>query len=212
MNYDAISDRILHRMFMELDIYYHGQLRDENGRLQPARELIRHELATLIRKHWKKNIMIIAHSMGSIIAYDVLLHDVPGIQVHSLITVGSPLGFPVIRHKIQQELGMGKDERVLLPTPNTLQYRWLNLYDPEDVTCLNYDLRHHFTPNRQQVRPSDEMVYNDYAYNGVRNPHKIYGYLRTADLARVVYHFLVYENAGLWQRIKWIVSPPKIRD
>jgi hypothetical protein len=209
MNIETISDMILRRMFIELDIYYHQKLHDENGNLCPARDLIRHELVSLIRKHWKKNIMIIAHSMGSIIAYDALLHDVPDIPVHTLITIGSPLGFPVIMHKIKQELGLEKGEKILLPTPHSIQNRWINLADLDDVTCLNYHLRDHYAPNRNGVQPLDEIVFNDYAYHGNRNPHKSYGYLRTANLARTIYHFLVLENAGLWQRIKWIVAPPK---
>ncbi|MDD5675524.1 MAG: hypothetical protein PHC61_15245 [Chitinivibrionales bacterium] len=104
MNIEAVSHVILHRMFEELDIYYHKTLRDTQGVMRPAKNMFREELSRLIYKHRNKNILILAHSMGSIIAYDVLLHLAPAVPVHSLITFGSPLGFPVIMKKIKHEL------------------------------------------------------------------------------------------------------------
>lgn len=210
MNIDRVSDIILHRMFLELDIYYHQKLKDKDGKLQPARDLIREELASLLRRHRGKNILLMAHSMGTIIAYDVLTHVVPDIPIHTLITLGSPLAFPVVVNKIKMELGRSKDDQEPLPTPRSITKRWLNFSDLEDVTCLDYNLRHHYKENGSRVRPFDEIVYNNYEYQGVRNPHKCYGYLRTADFSRALYSFLVLENAGLWQRIKWVFRGPSV--
>jgi hypothetical protein len=210
MNINAVSDIILHRMFQELDTYYHHRLRDAYRRLRPAKELFRNELANLIIKNRKKSICILAHSMGTIIAYDVLLHMVRDIPVHTLITFGSPLGFPVIIRKIRHELGRDENDERPLPTPECLQQHWLNFSDLEDQTCLNYNLRNNYTENSNRVRPFDEIVYNNYECYGVKNPHKAYGYLRTAEVTRAVYNFLTLENAGVWQRIKWVFSKPVI--
>ncbi|MBN1309575.1 MAG: hypothetical protein JXA18_16765 [Chitinispirillaceae bacterium] len=210
MNIDAISNAILHRMFIELDVYYHGTLRDENGVPHPARDLIRGELIRLLVKHRNKNICLLAHSMGTIIAYDVLLHGEPAVPVHTLITFGCPLGFPVIRKQIQRELGLGTKEEVKLPTPETIRKRWMNFSDLEDVTCLNYNLRTHYHPNEAGVRPYDRIVYNNYECGGVKNPHKAYGYLRTLDVTQALNTFLVLENAGLRQRIMWLFRQPMV--
>lgn len=210
MNIDAISDAVLHRMFIELDTYYHGTLRDENGASRPARDLMRGELVRLLVKHRKKNICLIAHSMGTIIAYDVLLHGRPTVPVHTLITCGSPLGFPVIRKKIQRELGLDMKDEVKLPTPEAIRNRWLNFSDLDDVTCLNYNLRNHYHANESGIRPFDRIVYNNYEYWGVKNPHKIYGYLRTLDVTMALNTFLVLENAPLRQRIKWLFKRPAV--
>jgi hypothetical protein len=209
MNIDLVSDIILQRMFLELDIYYHKKLKDKDGKMRPARELIRAELADLLDRHRDKNIMIVAHSMGTIIAYDVLMHVVPDIPVHTLVTFGSPLAFPVVINKIKLELGREKDDPRPLPTPEAIRKRWLNFSDLDDVTCLDYNLRHHYKENAHHVRPFDEIVYNNYEYQGIKNPHKSYGYLRTADFSRALYNFLVLENAGLWQRIKWVFKKPQ---
>ena len=210
MNANSISNTILHRMFVELDTYYHGTLRDETGAGKPARELIRNELTRLLVKHRDKNICLIAHSMGTIVAYDVLLHGSPMIPVHTLITLGSPLGFPVIRKKIQQELGLAAKDDDMLPVPDSIRHRWLNFSDLDDVTCLNYNLRHHYRANESGVRPFDRIVYNNYEYWGVKNPHKVYGYLRTLDVTQALNTFLVLENAGIRQRIKWLFKRPSV--
>jgi hypothetical protein len=210
MNIDAVSNIILHRMFFELDIYYNNDLRDATGCMRPAKELIRNELAELILKHKNKRICILAHSMGAIIAYDVLVHAVPQVPVHTLITFGAPLGFPVIIKRIKQELGMDPDDEAMLPTPESLQHKWLNFSDLDDETCLNYNLRNNYKENRKGVRPFDQLTYNTYEYDGCKNPHKVYGYLRTAEVTRAMHDFLVLENAGLWQRVKWVFHKPQI--
>ncbi|MBD3394916.1 MAG: hypothetical protein GF418_04740 [Chitinivibrionales bacterium] len=211
MNIDAVSNMILRRMFVELDTYYHKKLRDEHGRMVPARELIREELARLLRAYRAHTIMVLAHSMGCIVAYDVMLHVVPDIPVHTLVTMGCPLGFPVILRKITQELNLGAtDPGTKLPTPPGLMRRWLNFSDLDDVTCLNYNLRNHYAENSHGVRPFDQIVYNNYEHDGVANPHKSYGYLRCAELTQAFNTFLCIENATLWQRVKWIFSRPKM--
>jgi len=203
LNKESLTDIILHRMFVELDAYYHHSLKTAQGEEKPAKDLIRGELASLIRKHRKKNILIIAHSMGSIIAYDVLAHVVPDIPVHSLITIGSPLGFPVVIKKIKQELKIPEDGSVMLPTPPNLYRHWNNFSDLEDVTCLNYNLRNHYACNRYKVRPFDTVIYSNYEWKGKPNPHKSFGYLRAAEVTNVINSFLNIESASFWTRIKW---------
>ncbi len=210
MNIDTLSNAIVHRMFVELDTYYHGTLRDENGVLHPARDLIRGELTRLLVKHRDKNICLLAHSMGTIVAYDVLLHGEPIVPIHTLITCGAPLGFPAIRKKIQRELGLEMKDEVKLPTPEAIRHRWLNFSDLDDVTCLDYNLRNHYRANETGIRPFDRIVFNNYEYQGIKNPHKVYGYLRTLDVTQALNTFLVLENADLKQRIKWLFKRPAV--
>ena len=50
--------------------------------------------------------MLIGHSMGSIIAYDVLRivgRQTPLVPVDHFITIGSPLGLPHVKTKIYEE-------------------------------------------------------------------------------------------------------------
>jgi hypothetical protein len=116
----------------------------------------------------------------------------------------------VIRKKIQQELGLDAKDDAKLPTPDAVRHRWLNFSDLDDVTCLNYNLRNHYRANESGVRPFDRIVYNNYEYDGVKNPHKVYGYLRTLDVTQALNNFLVIENAGIRQRIKWLFRRPEV--
>lgn len=206
MNIGNISNIILHRMFIELDIYYHQELKNTDGFLQPARDLIRNELTQLLEKHRGKRICLLAHSMGSIIAYDVMTHVVPDIPIHTFITFGSPMGFPVIQKQFKRELHLDNTE--ILPTPPSLTRYWINYADPSDETCLHYNLSTSYAHNAHNVRPSDRMVINYYAHNNTPNPHKSYGYLRTGDMARELYRFLELEDAGILKRLQWLFKPP----
>ncbi len=209
MNVETISNIILHRMFVELDIYYNGKLHNEHGALVPARELIVGELTRLIKKHAGKNILLIAHSMGAVIAYDAIC-SLPEIPIHTLVTIGAPLGFPVVIRKFKEEKektnGKNKKHIDSLYTPENITHHWLNFSDLEDVTCLNYNLRNNYKENSNKVRPFDYIVYNNYEYEGVMNPHKSYGYLRTAEVTRAINDFLSLETASTWQKLKRVFS------
>ena len=54
--------------------------------------------------------------------------------------------------------------------------------------------------NSNGVRATDFIVNNNYEINGVRNPHKSYGYLRMPEFAEVLDEFLKRDESkpGLW--------------
>ena len=155
---------------------------------------IRKRLADILQQHQDKEILLIAHSMGSIVAYDVLAHSNPGLRVHTLITIGAPLGVPVVVHKIRKEWNMSSG---LPSTPDAVTHQWYNLADTEDKVAFDYTLADDYAPNQDQVAPIDIQVTNDYSFAGRRNPHKDFGYLRTPELARLCFDFISH---GLSER------------
>jgi len=113
--------------------------------------------------------LVIAHSMGTVIAYDVL-HDVAGEGlVRDLITIGSPLGIAEVQDHVRHPLAVPKGLK-----------SWWNFADEADPIAL------------------DRKIANDYAPKGsikdveVDNPHQkllqfwsahsIDGYLQTAPI------------------------------
>jgi len=75
--------------------------------------------------------MVIEHSMGSIIAHDVLGRlgrDGPQFSVDHFVTIGSPLGMPHVKYKIRQE-------NDLVHTPSIVG-RWTNFADRRDVVAV----------------------------------------------------------------------------
>ncbi|WP_370875396.1 alpha/beta fold hydrolase [Methylobacterium amylolyticum] len=135
------------------------------------------------------HVLLVAHSMGGLIAYDVLRaaerdgtpdgHLPPAC---TLVTLGAPLGLAEIKLKLEAEHG---DLRV----PASLS-AWINLIDREDIATVGDDLAGIYAANAAGVAPRDVPVINAYrAPDGRENRHKSYGYLRTPEFSRVVAGF-----------------------
>ncbi len=194
VNYSGITDRIIHRYFKDLETYYQEECMDEKDEKCLVRKLIRDRLADTLKKYQDDDIMLISHSMGSIIAYDVLTFLITDIDIRTFITIGSPLGFPVVQGKIAAEWQSKRLVPPKLKTPPGVKKHWYNLADLKDRIALIYDLSENFQPNYRGVVAEDFVVYNDYQSNHVFNPHKSYGYLRTPEFARILYDFSTEKN------------------
>lgn len=132
------------------------------------------------------DVLIAAHSMGGLIAYDVLrAAEGDGLSLPrcALVTLGVPLGLAELKLKIEAEHG---DLRV--PAGLTA---WTNLMDRDDVATVGDDLRGVFAANASGVAVRDVPVTNAYRRpDGSENRHKSYGYLRTPEFSQVVAAFL----------------------
>ena len=187
LNFSRISNFMVRHFAKDLDTYYRGPA-DENG--DHPRDRICSELAETLHKNRRKQILLIAHSMGSIIAWDVLTKYVPEVEIHTLVTIGSPLGIPIVRSRILSEMKNAHKEKTRLKTPENIQNKWYNLADFKDRVAISYDLKSDFLPNSRHIQPEDMLVYNNYEYDGDENHHKSYGYLRTAEMGDIIAAFL----------------------
>jgi hypothetical protein len=145
------------------------------------RGLIRKRLAARLAKA-KRNgrpVLLIAHSMGSIIAYDVLRQN-RELMVSHFVTIGSPLGLGEVKAASAREFG---DPRI----PDGVA-AWSNLADPRDrIAALDLRLASDYGPGPQCRRIQDMAVRNLYVGpSGRPNPHKVYGYLRTPEMSRLI--------------------------
>ncbi|HPF52674.1 MAG TPA: hypothetical protein PK335_13925 [Draconibacterium sp.] len=199
LNYSFLTDAIVRHFFTDLDKYYKDTLDVKTSK--NVKDLIRQRTAEMIRKHQKDEILVIAHSMGSIIAYDVLAFDIPDITIDTLITIGSPLGLPVVKSKIAAERKIKQKDTGQLAAPSNIKKHWFNFSDLEDKVAINYQLSDDYSENTSQVKPIDFEVHNDYEIDGEPNPHKSYGYLRTQEFSDKVYIFLTTKKPSFWKRI-----------
>jgi hypothetical protein len=197
INFSRISDLIIRHYFKDLDRYYAIDT--------TVRHAIRKRLSDLLHIHRHDTTMIIAHSMGSIIAFDVLLQLPPEISIDTLITIGSPLGIAVIKGKMMAEKRAVDPNVKEIITPDSIRNRWINLADIEDKVALDYDLSDDYLPNKFGVKPAYQIVVNDYYQRNKRNPHKAYGYLRTPQLAAVLNDFITSGRKGfiIWWLKRW---------
>ncbi|NMC38575.1 MAG: hypothetical protein GYA41_09655 [Bacteroidales bacterium] len=200
MNYSFITDAIIGRYFKDLELYYSGEITNGSSSTQSYRELIRQRLCDKLIKHRDDRIMLISHSMGTVIAYDVLTFMLPDIRVDTFVTMGSPLGLPVIMSNIAAELKMnGKNSNLI--TPPGIMKNWYNYSDILDKVAFNYKLSDYYTQNDHGVKPVDLLVTNNYEINGIKNPHKVFGYLRTPEFSEVLSGFIL---SGKLTTAQWI--------
>ena len=190
LNYSFISDWVIHRYFRDLEAYYGEGPGETEEPGHSLRYRIREEVALLIRRWAGHDIMLVGHSMGSIICYDVLSQLVPDVQVDTFVTLGSPLGIPVVMSRIAAELPLGQHPGGSLRVPPNIRTAWYNLADLEDKVTLNYSISDDYAASDREVAVVDRVVENDYEVDGRPNPHKVYGYLRTPEMAEIVREFL----------------------
>ncbi len=201
LNYSFITDTLLNKYFRDLEIYYSESSGPYDVSGRKAKEMIRERLLLALEKHKKDNIMLICHSMGTIIAFDVLTFMAPHIKINTLITIGSPLGLPVVVGKIVAEQKQNAMADKQIHTPPGVCGNWYNFADINDNVALDYKLEDNFLENAHGVKPIDFLVRNNYESNGVPNPHKSYGYLRTPEFSTVLNDFVLSEHLSLKEKI-----------
>lgn len=201
LNFSFISDVIVSKFFKDLEIYYKVDCTAENENLCKAKDLIKGRLIKVLEKHKSDRIMLVSHSMGSIVAFDVLNFHVHNIPIHTFVTAGSPLGLPVVISKIaaEQKQTLPNDNTML--SPPSITNNWFNFSDILDKVALNYKLSDDFQENKNGVIPVDFLVVNNYELNGKRNPHKSYGYLRTPEFSKVLFEFIQLERLTLKHKV-----------
>jgi hypothetical protein len=118
--------------------------------------------------------VVVAHSLGSVVAYRVLQQLAPAGQVRRFITVGSPLGVTAIREHLRPPA---------LAKPAAVG-GWFNALDRRDVVALRALDR-----STWDIEPPIENRHE--VDNHTKNRHGISGYLDDATVARWIAEGLV---------------------
>jgi len=119
--------------------------------------------------------VVIGHSQGSMVAYDVLCDLDPAVYpVELFVTIGSPLGVTEVQDEVRKLTGQRT-----LRVPRCVK-RWINVADPIDPVALDITLADDFTGS---PRIRDFGVNNP---DAPRHPHSGSGYLRTAVVQEAV--------------------------
>lgn len=201
VNYSFISDNVIHSYFKDLEAYYINKTIRSDGTIIPARDEIRNKVMSELKKYEGDDIFLIAHSMGSIIAFDILTFYLPNLKIDTFATLGSPLGIPFVRSKIALEQNEVLHAGYKLKTPPEVN-KWYNFSDLEDMVAINYSLKDDFDTNGKGVKAIDFIVNNDYEINKVKNPHKSFGYLRTKEFSNILIEFIERKEERFIHKVK----------
>lgn len=111
--------------------------------------------------------IVIAHSLGSVVGYNVIRNRRPTLKLRKFITVGCPLGLKAVSSKLG------------VPENPGGKGGWYNAYDERDIVALN--------PLDDTYFPTDPIIINNnHVDNQTDNRHGIVGYLNDAGVARQV--------------------------
>lgn len=142
------------------------------------RELLKQQLRPMLAANDK--VLLIGHSLGSVIAYDTLwelahIEQLPG-QVDLFLTLGSPLGM----HYVQRRL-KGYKQKDAQQYPTNI-HRWVNISSVGDITALDRVFRDDFSHMLElgiidSIEDHSEAIYNYFRDEEGLNVHRSYGYL-----------------------------------
>jgi hypothetical protein len=103
-------------------------------------------------------LIIVGHSMGGNIAYDVLTYFRPEIQCDVFLTVGSQVGFfEELKLYRASDPSIPNDRQPLVPMPANIK-RWVNVFDPIDV--LGYSTSKIFQGSEDFAFSTDSGVFS----------------------------------------------------
>jgi hypothetical protein len=129
---EPVKAAIIKKAAMEAYYYlFDDEFTRADGKRLQVRQVLRQRLIDqlLALQAQAERLVIVAHSMGTMIAYDVLRRCPDCPPVHTLITIGSPLGVTEVQEKLVADGAKGVD------FPAARLQHWINIYDPLDPVC-----------------------------------------------------------------------------
>jgi hypothetical protein len=160
---------------------------NEGGVASRVREVLKAVLRPMLAEG--ERVLLIGHSMGSVIAYDALWemwHEEHNRgRVDLFLTLGSPLGMRFTRKRL---LGAGASGARRYP--GNIR-RWVNISSQGDLTALDTSLRDDFAPMLELglvdgIADVDGGVFNYFRNREGLNVHRSYGYLVNPRVGEVI--------------------------
>ncbi len=113
-------------------------------------------------------VVIISHSLGTIVAYDLMRRLRHQVKAKLLLTAGSPLGIEIVKRRLGPPL-------ICLPNVD----KWVNISDSEDFVAFEARLT-------GKTFGCDKIINIDQLDNGVEDAHDILKYLAHGVVAKQI--------------------------
>ena len=162
--------------------------RNHNGIGAHTREMLKMPMRAA--SEVDRPVLLLAHSMGSVIAYDSLWemsHDGrDDLVLDTFVTMGSPLGQTYVQRRI-----LGHELEGAARYPTNVR-RWVNLAAVGDMTAADPVLANDFAQMLELGLVDsieDIEIFNAFRLDGALNEHAEYGYLINKVTAELVVHW-----------------------
>jgi len=152
-----------------------------------VRELLKQELRPMLANHNK--VLLIGHSLGSVIAYDTLWElsheeQLPG-KIDLFITIGSPLGMNYVQRRIKGNKQTDKEKY-----PTSIRH-WINISSEGDLIALDRIFSDDFAEMLEwgvieSIEDHCKGIYNFYRNEAGLNSHRSYGYMVNPAVGKVI--------------------------
>ncbi|MFH4157684.1 lipase family protein [Acinetobacter bereziniae] len=148
-NFPKLHESLIHKFLIETYLYLaNPQFMDEvHQRISASLEA-------------DQSHVIVAHSLGTVIAYNLLQQLSPQYKIQRFITLGSPLAFKVIQSKLTPPI----------QSPTCLNGDWHNFYSPDDFLTA--------FPLVNAPFDFQPAILNTSISTFIHSPHQIAGYLQ----------------------------------
>lgn len=160
---------------------------NRNGIGDRVRELVKTPVREALAAG--ERVLLIGHSLGSVIAYDRLWElthseQLPG-KIDLFLTLGSPLGMRFVQARL-----LGQDRRGAERYPGNIR-RWINIAAQGDLTALDNSFHDDFAPMPkldllESITDVNGGIFNYFRNDQGLNVHRSYGYLVNPRVGEVI--------------------------
>lgn len=166
----------------EVDRYFNNT--DDAAR--KIRDLLKQTLRPMLEQ--QGDVLLIGHSLGSVIAYDTLweLSHQEGVKGKvDFLTIGSPMGMHYIQRRLLGMNGHGKKSY-----PDLIR-RWINFSAEGDVAALNQNFNESFHAMLElglveSIEDHCHGIYNFFRSDAGLNCHRSYGYMVNPAVGSII--------------------------
>lgn len=179
----AMLPRVIRDTVLETQRYFDNS----NNIASRIRERLKKELRPLLADN--SPVLLIGHSLGSVIAYDALwelshIEKLPG-KIDLFLTLGSPLGMHYVQHRL---LGANKKGKQHYPLNI---HRWSNLSAVGDLTALDQHIQDDFQAMLDlglvaSIEDHCDGIFNFFHNEEGLNCHRSYGYLVNPAVGKII--------------------------
>ncbi|WP_213941637.1 alpha/beta fold hydrolase [Pseudomonas sp. dw_612] len=115
------------------DVFTYMDSRGQAGAAGPIPSLVLTDIIDAVDAQPDEPLVVIGHSLGGVIAYDLFSHFAPELKVDLFISIGSQVShFEEMKLFKQRRLDVPGAGGAKMPKPANV-FEWLNIYDPVDI-------------------------------------------------------------------------------